>query len=129
MHEPHRTPIGSTLSILHDPPLAPGETFSVHTCLTLSPLHASYQSTFCPSQDGKLTRCFCQFIMDPIQQMHKAIMAGDDKYKTMCEKLGVPLKAADHALKDKALLKKVRKLLTFAAGLGRRSELVSGFTK
>lgn len=52
-------------------------------------------------------RGFCQFIMDPIKQMHKAVMSGDEKYKTMCEKLGIQLKAADHALKDKALLKKV----------------------
>ena len=45
--------------------------------------------------------------MDPIKQMHKAVMSGDEKYKTMCEKLGIQLKTADHSLKDKALLKKV----------------------
>jgi len=43
--------------------------------------------------------------MDPIKQMHNAIMKGDDKYKTMAEKLGVALKPADFALEGKVLLK------------------------
>ncbi|CAD7934845.1 unnamed protein product [Amoebophrya sp. A120] len=52
-------------------------------------------------------RGFVQFILDPIINMHKKIMAEDASWEAMATKLGVTLKAEDKKLKGKALVKRV----------------------
>lgn len=58
--------------------------------------------------EGKpLRRAFCQFIMDPICALFKAIMNEDaPRYNKMFESLGIVLKGDDKDLTGKALLKK-----------------------
>eukprot|EP00389_Voromonas_pontica_P003048 GDKH01004518.1.p1 GENE.GDKH01004518.1~~GDKH01004518.1.p1 ORF type:complete len:835 (-),score=212.84 GDKH01004518.1:170-2674(-) len=58
--------------------------------------------------NGKpLRRAFCQFIMDPICALFKAIMNEDQpRYSKMFESLGITLKGEDKELTGKALLKK-----------------------
>lgn len=57
--------------------------------------------------NGKpIQRAFCQFIMDPISKLFKAVM-GDDKvmYEKMLTTLGLALKPDEKDLQQKALLK------------------------
>jgi elongation factor 2 len=60
------------------------------------------------TQDGKkLRRAFCQFIMDPICELCKAIMSdNNEKIAKMLKGIGVELKGDDKLLTGKALLKK-----------------------
>merc|ERR1719352_927814 len=62
-----------------------------------------------PQHEGEtLRRAFCQFIMDPICNLCKAIMAEDtDKVDKMLKGVGVELKGDDKNLVGKQLLKKV----------------------
>ena len=66
---------------------------------------AGFPGTKVEVEDSK--RGFCQFIMEPIINLHKKILAGDAAWETMAEKLGVKLSAEDKKLTGKALLKKV----------------------
>eukprot|EP01110_Echinostelium_bisporum_P011150 TRINITY_DN486_c0_g1_i1.p1 TRINITY_DN486_c0_g1~~TRINITY_DN486_c0_g1_i1.p1 ORF type:complete len:841 (-),score=493.33 TRINITY_DN486_c0_g1_i1:6-2528(-) len=63
-----------------------------------------------------LKRAFCQFILEPIYQMARAIMDDDtEKMKKMMTQLNVTLTSEDLELKEKALLKAVmRKFLPAA---------------
>jgi len=55
----------------------------------------------------KLRRAFCQFIMDPVCELCKAIMADQkEKYQKMLKSLGVNLKSEELELQGKALLKR-----------------------
>lgn len=56
-------------------------------------------------EDSK--RGFCQFILEPIINLHKKILGGDAAWKTMAEKLGITITTEMGKLEGKALLKKV----------------------
>jgi len=76
-----------------------------------NPVKKTWSSSETPAgHTGKpLPRAFCQFILDPINQLMKAIMNDDKpKYEKMLTTLNVTLKSAeDRELTGKALLKKV----------------------
>jgi len=57
------------------------------------------------TEDSK--RGIVQFILDPIINLHKKIMAEDDSWEALATKLGITLKAEDKKLKGKALVKRV----------------------
>jgi elongation factor 2 len=72
------------------------------------------------SVSGKpLTRAFCQFILEPIYQLARAIMDGDkDKYNKMTTQLQIALTTEDQELEGKQLLKVVmRKFLPAAEAI------------
>eukprot|EP00435_Cladocopium_sp_Y103_P066293 s143_g28.t1 len=55
-----------------------------------------------------LQRGFCQYVMNPINQLIRAIMDKDsEKYEKMMERLGIVLKGEDKNLTGKALMKHV----------------------
>lgn len=63
-----------------------------------------------------LPRAFCQFILDPIVQVVRAIINDDKvKFEKMLTTIGVTLKGEDKALTGKALLKRVMQLWLPAA--------------
>jgi len=73
-----------------------------------------------PTPDGHtgkpLARAFCQFILDPIVQLVRAIMNDDKaKYEKMMTTLGVVLKGEDKVLTGKALVKRVMQIWLPAA--------------
>ena len=57
------------------------------------------------TEDSK--RGFVQFILDPIINMHKKIMAGDAGWEAMAGKLGVTVTPDMKKFEGKALVKKV----------------------
>merc|ERR1719409_517184 len=66
--------------------------------------------------DKPLRRAFCQFIMDPINQLMRAIMNDDKaKYEKMMTTLGVVLKGDDKALTGKPLMKRAMQIWINAA--------------
>merc|ERR1719421_970584 len=66
--------------------------------------------------DKPLRRAFCQFIMDPIDQLMRAIMNDDKaKYEKMMTTLGVTLKGDDKALTGKPLMKRTMQIWINAA--------------
>lgn len=69
------------------------------------------------TDDGRtLKRAFCQFVMDPIQQIFKVTRDNDwEKLDKMLESLNITLKGGDRDLRDKALLKAVMKKFLPAA--------------
>merc|ERR1712070_24577 len=63
-----------------------------------------------------LQRAFCQFIMGPIAQLMRAIMAEDKaKYEKMMGTLGITLKGDDKALTGKPLMKRTMQIWINAA--------------
>ncbi|KAJ5067332.1 eukaryotic translation elongation factor 2 [Anaeramoeba ignava] len=63
-----------------------------------------------------LKRAFCQFIIEPIQQIFQAVMNNQiDKVVQMCTKLGIHLKQEEKELVQKDLLKTVMKKFLPAA--------------
>jgi elongation factor 2 len=69
------------------------------------------------SQDGKpLKRSFCQFILEPITQLFKAIMNGEkEKFEKMIKQLNINLKSDEKENEGKPLLKIVMKKFLPAA--------------
>jgi len=63
------------------------------------------------SKTGKtLKRAFCQFVLEPIQQLFATIMKGEmEKASKMIEQMGVTLKGEEKEFTGKALLKNVMK--------------------
>ena len=62
-----------------------------------------------PNHTGKpLNRAFCQFILDPINQLMRAVMNDDkEKYEKMLGTLNIVLKGDDKLLTGKPLMKKI----------------------
>jgi elongation factor 2 len=66
------------------------------------------KKTWTKSEVEGSVRGFCQFIMNPIISLHKAILGGDAaKWEKMCGALGVEITADDKKLEGKALLRRV----------------------
>merc|ERR1719327_2465480 len=66
--------------------------------------------------DKPLRRAFCQFIMDPISQLMRAIMNDDkEKYEKMMTTLGVVLKGDEKQLTGKPLMKRTMQIWINAA--------------
>jgi len=63
-----------------------------------------------------LPRCFCQFIMTPINQLMRAIMNDEkEKYEKMWASLGIVIKGDDKNLTGKALMKRTMQIWINAA--------------